>query len=227
VINKKPELITLVILIICLFLFTLTVFGITDGLSDNISSFLLNHLGNTNKWSDYYGPEWFVDFNKEISALAGFPLMFIFITIIITYYYLRKESKRLWRLLFVLVTGGLLMLFTKLIFASELPYQPHEYITNHISSFPSGHAMMGTIFYITLSVTTSRRQHSKATKRFTIIAGIIITLFIGISRILPGIHTFNDVLAGWSLGMIWLCICWLLERKIKEKSNQQKRLNIQ
>ncbi|HQJ45443.1 MAG TPA: hypothetical protein PK195_02290, partial [Ignavibacteriaceae bacterium] len=61
-INKKPELITFIILIICLFLFTLTVFGITDVLSDNISSFLLNHLGNTNKWSDYYGPEWFVDF---------------------------------------------------------------------------------------------------------------------------------------------------------------------
>ncbi|HQF42631.1 MAG TPA: phosphatase PAP2 family protein [Ignavibacteriaceae bacterium] len=60
-----------------------------------------------------------------------------------------------------------------------------------------------------------------------IFSGIIITLFIGISRILPGIHTFNDVLAGWSLGMIWLCICWLLERKIKEKSNQQKRINIQ
>ncbi|MDY0082293.1 MAG: phosphatase PAP2 family protein [Ignavibacteriaceae bacterium] len=207
-----------------MFLFTITVIGVTDGLSDNISKFLLNHLGNTNQWSDYYGPEWFVDFNREISALAGFPLLFIFITFIITYFHLRKESRRLWRLLFVFVGGGLLLFFTKLIFASEIPDQPLEFITNHISPFPSGHAMMGTIFYITLSVTTSRRQHSKKTKRLTIITGIIITLFIGISRILPGIHSFNDVTAGWSLGMIWLCICWLLERKIKEGLNKQNRL---
>jgi undecaprenyl-diphosphatase len=107
------------------------------------------------------------------------------------------------------------MLIAKTFFAHEIPDDPIEIVTNSISSFPSGHAMMGTIFYTTLAVTISRRQHSHKTKRFTLISGIVIVFLIGISRILPGNHSVADVFAGWSLGTIWLCLCWFLERHIK------------
>lgn len=213
--DRQKEYLAFVIFIASTFLFSLTVLGLTDGFSEHLSSFLLNNLGYTNQWSTYYGPDWFVDVNKEISALGGFPLMFIFITVLVIYYNLRRETRRLWRLLFVVIVGGLVLFFAKIIFAHELPEEPFEIMTNQISSFPSGHAMMAAIFYITLAITISRRQHSRKTKTFTIITGIIITLIIGISRILPGIHTLKDVLAGWSLGMIWLCICWFLDRIIK------------
>ena len=213
--NRQSKYWALVILISSIFLFLLTVLGLTDWLSDLTSSFLLKKLGYTNKWSTYYGPEWFVNLNREFSALGGFPLMFIFITVALIYYHLRRESRRLWRLLFVIIMGGFLLMITKIVFAAEVPDELFDIMTNQISTFPSGHAMMGTIFYITLAVTISRRQHSRKTKRLTLITGIIITLLIGISRILPGIHPVKDVLAGWSLGLIWLCLCWILERKIK------------
>ena len=213
--ERRKEYLALVILLGSTFVFTLTFLGLTNGFSEHLSSLLLKKLGYTNRWSTYYGPEWFVDLNKEFSALGNFPLMFIFLTVSIIYYHLRRESIRLWRLLLIIVVGGLLLFCAKIIFAPEIPDEPFEIMTNQISSFPSGHAMMGTIFYITLSVTISRRQHSRKTKRLTLITGVIITLLIGISRILPGIHTLKDVLAGWSLGLIWLCVCWFLDRVIK------------
>ena len=213
--DRLQEYLALVLLLASTFLFSLTILGLTNGLSDNLSSFLLNKLGYTNPWSTYYGPEWFVDLNKEFSALGGFPLLFIFTALALIYYHLRRESGRFWRILLIMVMGGVLLLISKIIFAPEIPDEPFEIMTNQISSFPSGHAMMGTIFYITLSVTISRRQHSRKTKRLTLITGVIITLLIGISRILPGIHTLKDVLAGWSLGLIWLCVCWFLDRVIK------------
>ena len=214
--ERQKEYLALVILLGSTFIFALTFLGLTNGFSEHLSSFLLNKLGYTNQWSTYYGPEWFVDLNREFSALGNFPLMFIFLTVSVIYYHLRRESIRLWRLLFIVVVGGLLLFCAKIIFAPEIPHEPIEIMTNQISSFPSGHAMMGTIFYITLAVTISRRQHSRRTKKLTLVTGAIITVIIGISRILPGIHTLKDVLAGWSLGLIWLCLCWFLDRIFKK-----------
>ena len=211
---------TIIILICSIFVFLFTVLGLTDWLSDLTSSFLLNNLGYTSKWTKSYGPEWFVNFNSQVTSLGSFSLIFIFTTVALVYYYLSRESRRFWRLLFIIIVGGVLLLINKIIFSPQIP-EPFEIITNQISTFPSGHAMMGTIFYITLAVTIARTQNSRKIKRLIVITGIIITLLIGISRILPGTHTVTEVLAGWSLGLIWLCLCWILEKKIKLNLNER------
>jgi membrane-associated phospholipid phosphatase len=223
-VEKQKKYYALILLIISLLIFLISALGLFDWLSDLTSSFLESNLGFTNKWSKSIGPEWFVGLNKDVAALGGFPLLFIFLAIIIIYYNLRKESRRLWRFIFIMVGGCILMLITKTFFALEIPDDPIEIITNSISSFPSGHAMMGTIFYTTLAVTISRRQHSHKTKRFTLISGIVIIFLIGISRILPGNHSVADVFAGWSLGVIWLCLCWILERRVKKNLKKENVL---
>jgi len=214
--DRRNKLIALIVMFSSSIIFLCTVLGITDGLSDQTSALLQEQLGFTNKWSKSFGPEWFVDINKDFSALGGFPLLSIFVSIIVIYYHLRNESRRLWRLLFILVLGSILMYSIKLLFASSIPDNMKEFIICSVSSFPSGHAMMGAIFYMTFAVTISRRQHSKKTKRLTLISGIIIIVIIGICRVLPGIHTLKDVIAGWSLGFAWLSFCWLLERYVKK-----------
>jgi len=214
--DRQSNYRALIILASSTVVFLLAALGLFDWLSTLVSSALLDNLGYTNKWSTYFGPEWFIGVNNDIAALGGFPLLFIFLVIIIIYYNLRKESRRLWRLLFIMGGAGILMLIVKTTFAQEVPEDPIEILTNQISSFPSGHAMMGTIFYTTLAVTISRRQHSQKTKRLTLISGVVIIFIIGISRILPGHHLVADVIAGWSLGVIWLCICWILEKRMKK-----------
>jgi undecaprenyl-diphosphatase len=217
--DRQHKYRALIIFVSSIIVFSLAALGLFDWLSNLVSSVLLDNLGYTNKWSKSFGPEWFIGINRDIAALGGFPLLFIFLVIIILYYYLRKESRRLWRLLFIMVGAGILMLIAKTTFAQEIPDDPIEILTNQISSFPSGHAMMGTIFYTTLGVTISRRQHSRKTKRLTLITATVIIILIGISRILPGTHSVTEVFAGWSLGMIWLCLCWILERRIKKHLN--------
>lgn len=219
--ERQKKYYALILLITSSLIFLITSLGLFDWLSHFTSSFLESNLGFTNKWSKSIGPEWFVGLNKDIAALGGFPVLFIFLAIIIIYYNLRKESRRLWRLLFIMVGGCILMLIAKTFFAHEIPDDPIEIVTNSISSFPSGHAMIGTIFYTTLAVTISRRQHSHKTKSFTLISGIVIIFLIGISRILPGNHSVADVFAGWSLGVIWLSLCWILERRIKKQLKKE------
>ncbi|MGB5528932.1 MAG: phosphatase PAP2 family protein [Ignavibacteriaceae bacterium] len=222
--DRRSKYWALIILISSILIFFLSALGLLDWLSELTSGFLLHKLDYTNKWSKSFGPAWFVNLNGEFSALGGFPLMFIFFTVSAIYYHLRRESRRLWRLLFIVVVGGLLLLVAKIIFAPEVPDELFEIMTNQISTFPSGHAMMGTIFYTTLAVAISRRQHSRKTKRLTLVTGTVIIILICISRILPGTHSVSEVFAGWSLGMIWLCLCWILERKIKRGLNKETLL---
>jgi undecaprenyl-diphosphatase len=214
--ERQSKLIMIILIISSLLIFLFSAIGIFEGLSNVTTQFLENNLGFTNKWSKWYGPEWFVGVNKDAAAFASYPILFICFTIIIIYYNLRDENRRLWRFIFIIIGGGILLFISKLIFAEQFPNSPIDFLKNSYYNFPSGHAMMGTVFYLTLGVTISRRQHSLRTKKLTILSAILIVIVIGISRILPGFHTVSEVLAGWSLGVIWLCFCWILERKIKK-----------
>jgi undecaprenyl-diphosphatase len=220
--ERQKKIRALLVLFISIIVFFLTAIGLTDGLSEIVSSFLLDKLGFTDKWSATYGPPWFVNVNDDLSGLGGMIVLFIFLSVITIYFLLKKNKRRLWKFLFIVLGGASVMLTTKMIFANELPYEPIDLLLSTVSTYPSGHTMMGTIFYFTLAVYISRHQHSGKTKQFTLIAASVIIVLIGISRILNGSHTLTEVLAGWSLGLIWLCFCWFLERLIKKYRDEKK-----
>ncbi len=215
--SRNNYLIAYSILVVSLLLFWATVSGITDGLSNAVDSILLANLGYTNEWSKGFGPRWYIFVNDDISALAGPVLLPIIIFLISGYAYLKKRIKVLRRFLFVLVGGAIFMMITKVFFATDLSNQSIDIIYNTISPFPSGHAMLGTISYISLAVVIARTQRRTEVKKFLILSSIAVALLIGISRFITGGHSLTEVLAGWSLGMIWLTICWLLEQLTRKR----------
>jgi undecaprenyl-diphosphatase len=103
-----------------------------------------------------------------------------------------------------------------MIFAENLPYEPIELLLSTIATYPSGHAFMATLFYLTIAVFITRKQRRREVRVYTFVFTSIIIILIGISRIFGGAaHNLTEVLAGWSLAIIWLCCCWLIERFIK------------
>lgn len=71
-------------------------------------------------------------------------------------------------------------------------------------SFPSGHAMSSITFYGLLIYLAFTRIENQLVKIFLILSLIIIILMIGISRVYLRVHYFSDVLAGFSVGILWL-----------------------
>ena len=197
----------------------ITMLGFTNGFSDWVADFLYSRLGYTNQWSTTYGPKWFYQMNKDISALGGGVLMPIAVAISIGYFAMKRDTKKMWKFIFVVCGGGVFLIIVKMIFAENLPYEPREILFSTISTYPSGHTVMATIFYLTVATFLTRRQRRSRVRTYTIISAGFLIFIIGISRILGANHTPTEVLAGWAIGLIWLCTCWIIEKYLgKQKA---------
>jgi len=81
------------------------------------------------------------------------------------------------------------------------------------SSFPSGHATSSMIFYLTVALALTRGMRW----RWPAAAGaVLLSLLIGISRVMLGVHWPSDVVGGWAFGMLWVLLTLrLAERFVK------------
>ena len=71
------------------------------------------------------------------------------------------------------------------------------------SSFPSGHANSSMIFYVMLALVlaTGTRWRSAA-----VAGAIALSLMVGLSRVMLGVHWPSDVIGGWAFGLLWVLL---------------------
>jgi undecaprenyl-diphosphatase len=88
--------------------------------------------------------------------------------------------------------------------------EPHLVIVK-TSSFPSGHATSSMIFYLTLALalTAGTRWHRPAAA-----GAILLSLLIGTSRVMLGVHWPSDVIGGWAFGMLWVLLTLRLAERL-------------
>lgn len=79
--------------------------------------------------------------------------------------------------------------------------EPHLVVVKS-SSFPSGHATSSMIFYLTLALMLSPKPH----RRLAAACAVLLSLLIGTSRVMLGVHWPSDVLGGWSFGLFWVLV---------------------
>lgn len=71
------------------------------------------------------------------------------------------------------------------------------------ASFPSGHALLSAVVYLTLGALLASAERDALTRLYLIALAIGLTLLVGLTRLALGVHWLSDVLAGWSLGAAW------------------------
>jgi undecaprenyl-diphosphatase len=88
--------------------------------------------------------------------------------------------------------------------------RPQE-VTTGGWSFPSGHTLKSTVIYGFLALLLSTPL--KSSGRMLVYAGTAaVVAMIGFSRLYLGVHWFSDVVAGWSIGILWVTILGLAWR---------------
>jgi undecaprenyl-diphosphatase len=88
--------------------------------------------------------------------------------------------------------------------------EPHLVIVK-TSSFPSGHATSSMIFYlaVALALSAGTRWHRAAAS-----GAITLSLLIGTSRVMLGVHWPSDVIGGWAFGMLWVLLTLPLAERL-------------
>lgn len=75
------------------------------------------------------------------------------------------------------------------------------------SSFPSGHAAHSVI-YVWLATTIVVRLRPGMTRAtLVVVAGIVVTALVGLSRVYLNVHYLSDVSGGWAVGAASFSIC--------------------
>lgn len=69
-------------------------------------------------------------------------------------------------------------------------------------SFPSAHAANSMILWLTLALILPRREWRPA----AIVAAILVSLAVGLSRPMLGVHWPSDVIGGWAFGAAWVLL---------------------
>lgn len=81
-------------------------------------------------------------------------------------------------------------------------------------SFPSGHANSSMIFYLMMALvlTAGTRWH-----RLAVAGAIMLSLCVGLSRVMLGVHWPSDVVGGWAFGMLWVLLTLRLGQRFVER----------
>jgi undecaprenyl-diphosphatase len=156
--------------------------------------------------ADPVGPPWMEEMGRDITALGGFTHLTALTAASMGLMVLLKRP-RLAILTGVAISGGMLLSHTlKSLFGRPRPdLVPHGVLVTS-ASFPSGHAMMAAVVYLTLGVLLARTQPTLALRLYIILLSMSVTVAVGLSRVYLGVHWPTDVLAGWTVGGIWALI---------------------
>jgi undecaprenyl-diphosphatase len=109
------------------------------------------------------------------------------------------------------VSGGtLLFVGLKALFGRTRPTVVPMLVVEGAPSFPSGHATMSAIVYLSVAVIVARYESRAALRAYVLLAGLLVTGLVGATRVVLGVHYPSDVLAGWALGLAWAAVWWLV-----------------
>ncbi|MDP2764828.1 MAG: phosphatase PAP2 family protein [Brevundimonas sp.] len=156
------------------------------------------------------GPWWLKEAAADLTSLGGISVLGLFALIAIAF--LLIQRKRLSALLLVLGLAGGVVLSEglKALFERQRPPAAFQAVETLNASFPSGHALLAAVFYLSLGVMLTRAFPRAHLKAFVLGAALLIALLIGVTRVYLGAHWASDVLAGWCAGAAWAMALWLV-----------------
>jgi undecaprenyl-diphosphatase len=160
--------------------------------------------------SDPIGPPWLEEQIRDVTALGSLGVLTL-LSLAVVGFLILQGKRRTAVLVIAAVGGGMLVsTLTKLGFDRPRPDLVPHATQVYTASFPSGHAMMAAVTYLTLGALLARVQPRLRLKLYLIGLAATLTVLVGSSRVYLGVHWPTDVLAGWTLGAAWALACWAI-----------------
>jgi undecaprenyl-diphosphatase len=182
---------------------------VSEGETRSFDEAVVRALRNPADLADPYGPRWLEESVRDVTGLGGHAVLTLVTAAVVGYLVLARQFHAAILLVAAVVGAIVLSAALKGVHARPRPdLVPHlAYVSS--ASFPSGHAMLSATVYLTLGSLLARAVALLRMKLYVLLVGLTLTVLVGLSRIYLGVHYPTDVLAGWSVGLVWSLLCWL------------------
>jgi undecaprenyl-diphosphatase len=210
-IRASPGLAVLVVLAAAaVYAFVQLVDEVLEGESRAFDEWILQALRTPGDPGDPIGPWWLETVFVDITALGGNTVV-VLITLAVLGYLVIDGKRAAALLVLASVAGGIaLSSALKIGFDRPRPDLVAHLVDVHTLSFPSGHAMVSAVTYLTLGALLAQIQARRGLKAYVLGVAVVLTLLIGVSRVYLGVHWPTDVIAGWCAGTAWAIGCWVI-----------------
>ena len=190
--------------------FAILLASVQGGDAGRFDSALLTWLRDSADLSRPRAPPWVTALFTEITHLGGTVTLTLATAVVVGLLLFERKHRAATLVLLSVAGGTFISTMTKLGVDRPRPDLVPHLVEVTSPSFPSGHAMLSAVVYLTLAAMLAQFEFSRtATRVYVIAVAIVLTLAIGFSRVFLGVHWPSDVLAGWCLGAAWAIVCLL------------------
>lgn len=171
--------------------------------------------------ADPVGPRWVEAAFRDLTTLGGTSVLTVVTLATLGYLLLAGKRATAALVTFAVLGGTLLSTLLKTGFERPRPDLVAHLVEVSSQSFPSGHAMLSTVTWLTLGTLLATVQPTLRLKAYVLGVGITIALLVGVSRVYLGVHWPTDVIAGWCIGAAWALLCWLAAGRLRRAAGQR------
>jgi undecaprenyl-diphosphatase len=164
------------------------------------------------------GPRWLAEAARDVTALGSVSVLTLVVCAVGGFLVLVRRWRTLALVVGSTVGGAVVNTLLKSLFARPRPtVVPH--LTHVLTeSFPSGHAMLSAIVYLTLGAVVAQLVERRRQRAYLVGVALALTLVIGLTRVYLGVHYPTDVLGGWMAGLAWALLTAVVARAVKRRS---------
>lgn len=202
---------------------------VTEGGKGTLDREILLAFRNPADLSDPLGPHWLEEIMRDFTGLGSIGVLALITGAVVGFFYITGRRHSAWMVAASIGSGVVVNNLLKWGFDRARPDVVPHIAAVFSQSFPSGHAMLSAIVYLTLGVLVARTQTGWRIKLYILSVATGLTVLIGVSRLYIGVHWPTDVLAGWAAGAAWALLCalvmaWLQrEKKVEPPTGAAER----
>lgn len=168
------------------------------------------------------GPRWLEQTVVELTTLGGYPVLVTLVSAVVGFLLVSGQFGPAIFTVGAIVSGTIVSSMLKYVIERPRPEVVDHLVHTFTASFPSGHATMSAVVYLTLAALIIRLVDRFIVRLYVLCVAILLTFIVGMSRIYLGVHWPSDVLAGWSLGTAWASLSWLAVSGLREARRHEK-----
>jgi undecaprenyl-diphosphatase len=195
---------------------------VTEGETRKWDELLLMALRDRDDPAKPWGPHWVQEMARDFTALGGVAVLLLITAAAVGYLRLIGKKHAAAVVLIAVIGGQLCSTLLKMGFDRARPdLVPHGSFV-YTATFPSGHALMSAVTYLTLGALLASVHSPVRVKAYFLAVALLMTLLVGVSRVYLGVHWPTDVAAGWSVGAAWALMSWLLMRWLQKRGEVER-----